>query len=139
MSDVSLGTRPRYSLVVDEDVKKPTNQPTNQPTNKLTRTLRNQTTNQPTNQHVDEDVKKPTNRNQMTVTDGNPHMHITNRQIPRVMIADGLPYFQANSLAHFQNSCNNDNNNNNNRKSKIRAQHGPDVAVTQTSDIFTES
>ena len=24
MSDVSLGTRPRYSLVVDEDVKKPT-------------------------------------------------------------------------------------------------------------------
>ena len=26
LSDVSLGTRPRYSLVVDEDVKKPTNQ-----------------------------------------------------------------------------------------------------------------
>ena len=26
MSDVSLGTRPRYSLVVDEDVKKPTKQ-----------------------------------------------------------------------------------------------------------------
>ena len=25
-SDVSLGTRPRYCLVVDEDVKKPTNQ-----------------------------------------------------------------------------------------------------------------
>ena len=24
-----LGARPRYSLVVDEDVKKPTNQPTN--------------------------------------------------------------------------------------------------------------
>ena len=31
LSDLSLGTRPRYSLVVDEDVKKPTNQPTNQP------------------------------------------------------------------------------------------------------------
>ena len=31
LSDLSLGTRPRYSLVVDEDVKKPTNhQPTNQ-------------------------------------------------------------------------------------------------------------
>ena len=27
LSDVSLGTCPRYSLVVDEDVKKPTNQP----------------------------------------------------------------------------------------------------------------
>ena len=26
LSDVSLGTRPRYSLVVDEDIKKPTNQ-----------------------------------------------------------------------------------------------------------------
>ena len=26
LSDVSVGTRPRYSLVVDEDVKKPTNQ-----------------------------------------------------------------------------------------------------------------
>ena len=26
LSDVSLGTRPRYSLVFDEDVKKPTNQ-----------------------------------------------------------------------------------------------------------------
>ena len=26
LSDVSLGARPRYSLVVDEDVKKPTNQ-----------------------------------------------------------------------------------------------------------------
>ena len=29
MSDVSLGTRPRYSLVVDEDVKKPTYQTNN--------------------------------------------------------------------------------------------------------------
>ena len=28
MSDVNLGTRPQYSLVADEDVKKPTNQPT---------------------------------------------------------------------------------------------------------------
>ena len=27
-----FGARPRYNLVVDEDVKKPTNQPTNQPT-----------------------------------------------------------------------------------------------------------
>ena len=26
LSDVSLGTRPRYSLVVDEDVKKPNKQ-----------------------------------------------------------------------------------------------------------------
>ena len=26
LSDVSLGTRPRFSLVVDEDVKKPTKQ-----------------------------------------------------------------------------------------------------------------
>ena len=26
VSDISLGTRPRYSLVVEEDVKKPTNQ-----------------------------------------------------------------------------------------------------------------
>ena len=34
LSDVSLGTRPRYSLVVDEEVKKPTKQP-----NKLIRTL----------------------------------------------------------------------------------------------------
>ena len=29
LSDVSLATRPQYSLVVDEDVKKRTNQPTN--------------------------------------------------------------------------------------------------------------
>ena len=29
LSDVSLGTRPRYSLVVDDDVKKPTNQTNN--------------------------------------------------------------------------------------------------------------
>ena len=37
LSDVSLETRPRYSLFVDEDVKKPTNQSTNkinQPTNR---------------------------------------------------------------------------------------------------------
>ena len=33
VSNVSFGTRPRYSLVVDEDVKKPTNQ-TNKPTKK---------------------------------------------------------------------------------------------------------
>ena len=31
MSDVSLGTRPRYSLVLDEDVKKPTNETNKMP------------------------------------------------------------------------------------------------------------
>ena len=30
LSDISIVTRPRYSLVVDEDVKKPTNQPKKQ-------------------------------------------------------------------------------------------------------------
>ena len=30
MSAVSLGTRPRYSLVVDDDAKKQTNQPNKQ-------------------------------------------------------------------------------------------------------------
>ena len=32
LSDVSLGTRPRYSLVADEDIKQPTKQ-TNNPCN----------------------------------------------------------------------------------------------------------
>ena len=30
MSDVRLGTRPHYSVVIDEDVKKPTNKPSKQ-------------------------------------------------------------------------------------------------------------
>ena len=35
LSDVSLGILPRYSLVVDEDVKKPTNQPNKQTRSEL--------------------------------------------------------------------------------------------------------
>ena len=47
-------SRPRYSLVVDEDVKKPTNQPNKTTTDRRSRPRYNLV--------VDEDVKKPTSQ-----------------------------------------------------------------------------